>query len=169
MKNIYGADFGVRFYRRAPKRKTMDKQQSKIMVEILPTRSFKPSELKMIFDNRAQDYRTAKIYGTFDISKVLNKRKKPYAETPSKEKTLWMAAQKGDCRAIRLLVMAGVDLEARDGLGRTALNIATQYNQKDAIKTLLAAREMMRMAKLDELPSSVFYDKFKPKNTKRGL
>lgn len=82
-----------------------------------------------------------------------------------KEKALWHAAKAGDSYAIRLLVMDGVDLDARDTLGRTALNIATQFNQKDAIKTLLAAKEMRRMAMLDELPSSAFFDKFKKAKT----
>lgn len=80
---------------------------------------------------------------------------------------LWLAAKNGDCYAIRLLVMDGVDLEARDSQGRTALNIATQYNHKEAVKTLLAAREMRRMATLGELPSSVFFDKF-TKTVKTG-
>ncbi len=163
MKNIYGADFGVRFYRRGQKKKAVQKQT--VIVERMSVRTFKPSELKMIFDNRAQDFRKPKIFGSFDLSKIIRKRTNVSAATSAKERALWVASQKGDCRAIRLLVMAGVDLDARDGAGRSALNIATQYNQKDAIKTLLAAREMMRMAKLDELPSSVFYDKFKKKQT----
>lgn len=76
---------------------------------------------------------------------------------------LWQAAMTGDCYAIRMLVMEGVDLEARDGQGRTAFNIATQYNQQNALKTLLAAREMKRMAKMGDLPDSNFFRKFTQK------
>src|SRR5690606_13622410 len=76
---------------------------------------------------------------------------------------LWQAAMAGDCYAIRMLVMEGVDLEARDAQGRTAFNIATQYNQQNALKTLLAAREMKRMAKIGDLPDSNFFRKFAQK------
>ncbi len=82
-----------------------------------------------------------------------------------REKALWMAAKSGDCYAIRLLVMDGVDLEARDPQGRTAINIATQYNQREAIKTLLAAKEMRQMAKFGELPETKFFAKFTKKKT----
>ena len=81
----------------------------------------------------------------------------------SKERMLREAAMTGDCYIIRNLVMDGVDLDARDASWRTALNIATQYNQKEAIKTLLAAREMRRMAQTGELPDTRFYDRFKKK------
>ncbi len=60
--------------------------------------------------------------------------------------------------------MTGVDLDARDDGGRTALNIATQYNRTQAIKTLLAAREMRRMAALGELPKTAFFEKFQKKS-----
>ena len=80
-----------------------------------------------------------------------------------KERMLREAAQSGDCYIIRMLVVDGVDLEARDASGRTALNIATQYNQVQAIKTLLAAKEMRRMAKLGDLPNTAFFRKFAPK------
>lgn len=86
---------------------------------------------------------------------------------PDLEKLLRHAARAGDCGVIRRLVMQGVDMDARDEGGRTALNIATQYNRTDAIKTLLAGREMRRMAALGELPETGFYKKFS-RNIKNG-
>ena len=80
-------------------------------------------------------------------------------------KDLWQAARKGDCYAIRVLVINGADLEARDLEGRTAINIATQYSQQEALKTLLAAREMKRMAKLGDLPDTKFFRKFSKTGT----
>lgn len=77
-----------------------------------------------------------------------------------KEQSLWDAARSGDCAKIRRLVMEGVDLEARDPQGRTAINIASQYRQQDAMKTLLAAKEMRYMAKLGDLPDTKFFRKF---------
>lgn len=87
------------------------------------------------------------------------------AMTSSKmdEANLWTAARTGDCYTIRMLVMKGVDLEARDLDGRTAINLATQYNQHDALKTLLAGREMKRMAAMGDLPDSGFFRKFNAK------
>lgn len=61
------------------------------------------------------------------------------------QKALWFAAQKGDKERIRMLIVAGADVNAMDDLGRTALNIASQYGQADAYKTLLAAREMQEL------------------------
>jgi hypothetical protein len=83
-------------------------------------------------------------------------------------KDLWLAARKGDCYTIRMLVMQGADLEARDLDGRTAINIATQYNQQEALKTLLAAREMKRMAKMGDLPDTRFFRKFSKIGTDKG-
>lgn len=77
-----------------------------------------------------------------------------------KEELLWGAARKGDCYKIRLLVMDGVDLDARDAQGRTAINIAAQYNQQQAMKTLLAAKEMRYMAQIGDLPQTKFFSKF---------
>lgn len=76
---------------------------------------------------------------------------------------LWRAAKAGDCGAIRILVMDGVDLDARDEEGRTALNIATQYGQHEVIKTLLAAKEMRSLAVRGVLPDTPFFNKFKRK------
>lgn len=61
------------------------------------------------------------------------------------QKALWVAAQKGDKEKIRMLVVAGADVNATDEDGRTALNIASQYGQADAYKTLLAARGMQEL------------------------
>jgi len=61
------------------------------------------------------------------------------------QKGLWAAAKKGDKERIRMLIVAGADVTATDEDGRTALNIASQYGQADAYKTLLAAREMQEL------------------------
>ncbi len=61
---------------------------------------------------------------------------------------LWNAAREGDCSKIRLLVMSGADLEARDDQARTAINIATQYGQVQAATTLLAARQMSYLVRM---------------------
>jgi ankyrin repeat protein len=68
--------------------------------------------------------------------------------TPNEmQKALWAAAKKGDKEKIRMLVVAGADVNAMDEDGRTAMNIASQYGQADAYKTLLAAREMQELMK----------------------
>jgi len=61
------------------------------------------------------------------------------------QKALWTAAKNGDKERIRMLVVAGADVTAEDDMGRTAMNIASQYGQADAYKTLLAAREMQEL------------------------
>ncbi len=68
---------------------------------------------------------------------------------------LWDAAKKGDKEKIRMLVVAGADVNALDEDGRTALNIASQYGQADAYKTLLAAREMQELMKAGITPGQV--------------
>jgi ankyrin repeat protein len=165
MKNIKGADFGVRFYRRAPQKKVVQKTN---MVQLTPVKTFKKSVLKMIFLNKVLDDRKVRPVGAFDVSKIKPKQDEKNNKQAMKHKALWMAAQKGDCYALRLLVVDGVDLDMRDDQGRTALNIATQYNQTQAIKTLMAAKEMQRMARLGDLPNSAFYDRFKNKKYIRG-
>lgn len=81
------------------------------------------------------------------------------------EQMLWAAAYSGDCAMIRKLVMDGADLDARDGDGRTAINIATQYGRQDALKTLLAAKEMRYLASLGKLPDTAFFRKFQTQKT----
>lgn len=78
----------------------------------------------------------------------------------SPEQRLLTAAYDGDCQAIRLLVLAGVDLETRDNQGRTAMNIATQAGNQNVIATLRAAKEMRYLASLGELPQTAFYKRF---------
>lgn len=81
----------------------------------------------------------------------------------TKEEVLWRAAKRGDCYAIRRLVLDGVDIDARDVQGRTAMNIATQYGQMQAHKTLLAAKEMRYLASIGDLPNGKFYSRFNKK------
>lgn len=66
--------------------------------------------------------------------------------TPNEmQNALWEAAKKGDKEKIRMLVVAGANVTALDEEGRTALNIASQYGQAEAYRTLLAAREMQEL------------------------
>ncbi|MFN3828155.1 MAG: ankyrin repeat domain-containing protein [Micavibrio sp.] len=52
------------------------------------------------------------------------------------------AARHGDCSKIRLLVMSGADVDARDEEGWTAFNIATSAGHAHAATTLLAAHQL---------------------------
>ncbi len=72
------------------------------------------------------------------------------------QKQLWQAAKEGDCGQIRLAVLNGADIGARDENGRTALNIASQYGHTDAMKTLTAAKHMMYFAKEQGSPEETF-------------
>jgi hypothetical protein len=146
MKKVSGMSFGVRFYRRAApksaaKEKPQDENGEEAMKDI-PEQKPQAAAPQEPSGKPATVFRPAKI---------------------AKEWMLREAAMTGDCYIIRNLVMDGVDLDARDASGRTALNIATQYNRKEAIKTLLAAREMRRMAQTGELPDTGFYGRFKQK------
>jgi len=141
MKKIEGANFSVRFFRRGVVKsaaKTETPQDMGETVKDIPEQSV-PEPAKVFVPAHA-----------------------------AKEKILRDAAQAGDCYVIRTLVMEGVDLDARDNLGRTALNIATQYNQQGAIKTLLAAKEMRRLAQSGALPDTGFFRKFQPVKTSKN-
>jgi hypothetical protein len=134
MKKVYGGNFGVRFFRRG------------VAKDAAPELGPMPEQTAM---------------GNADIPAQIPVLKTT-EHSREKEQKLRDAAGAGDCTTIRVLVMEGVDMDARDEGGRTALNIATQYSQKGAIKTLLAAREMRRMASRGEFPESVFFNRFKP-------
>lgn len=71
------------------------------------------------------------------------------------QEKLWAAAEQGDCGAIRRLVMKGVDIEAKDKLGRTAFNIATQYGHSNAAMTILAAKELKYIMALGFEPEEI--------------
>lgn len=71
------------------------------------------------------------------------------------QERLWAAAKQGDCGIIRQLVMKGVDIEAKDRLGRTAFNIATQYGHSNAAMTILAAKELKYMMELGLEPKEI--------------
>lgn len=146
MKKVVGASFGVRFYRRAvPKSAVKETPQ--------------PDEGEVMKDIPEQNFQTVPEQTPGKPAPVYSPAK------IAKEKMLREAAKAGDCYIIRNLVMDGVDLESRDASGRTALNLATQYNQKEAIKTLLAAREMRRLAQIGELPDTAFYRRFQKSRT----
>ncbi|MEM6780375.1 MAG: ankyrin repeat domain-containing protein [Pseudomonadota bacterium] len=72
------------------------------------------------------------------------------------QKQLWEASAKGDCGQIRLAILNGADIDARDETGRTALNIASQNGQTDAMKTLTAAKHMMYFAEEEGTPEQTF-------------
>jgi len=59
---------------------------------------------------------------------------------------LHQAAWRGDVARLKALVAAGMDLDARDGHGRTPLQVATHARQREAIVVLATAG-----AKLDRL------------------
>lgn len=57
--------------------------------------------------------------------------------------SIWFrAAETGDTTAMRDLIVRGIDIDMRDGVGRNAMNIASQYGHTDAMTTILAARQM---------------------------
>ncbi len=162
MRNIKADGFGVRFFKRATVKKAVKRDKANdTMVTMTQRKSFKTHDLSMIFYNKVIDTKKSVVCGHISKNFLVKKQNQDISNKDNlKSRALWMAAQKGDCYAIRLLVMDGVDLDARDGQGRTALNIATQFNQTQAIKTLMAAKEMRRMAAFGELPNSVFFTKF---------
>ena len=177
MKGIKGASFGVRFYRRAgTKTATNDIGHDMADAEIAnAVESLDELEQAMSRPRLPQDSeerttmtdippQNTKFVMTRDagasVKAISPEKTEISARREAQEKALWIAAKNGDCGRIRLLVMEGVDLEARDSQGRTAINIATQYNQQAVIKTLLAAKEMRRMAALGELPKTAFFAKF---------
>lgn len=61
---------------------------------------------------------------------------------------LHKAARAGDCARIRLLVMSGADVDARDEEGWTAFNIATSAGHPQAATTILAARQISYIRQL---------------------
>ena len=82
-------------------------------------------------------------------------------KTKAIQKELWRACQAGDCGAIRLAVMHGADLDVRDEDGRNAHNIASQYGQIEALKTLTAAKQMTYFAKAGGSAEELFFKKVK--------
>lgn len=178
MKGVKGASFGVRFYRRAgAKIGSREMEQADIANSV---EDFEELERAMTMDRAPVNMTTEMVTHMTDIPlqndrvvfsedkaasiRTTNpfKRYETITAPPmsTQEQALFIAVRAGDCAKIRMLVMDGVDLDARDPMGRTAINIATQYSQQNALKTLLAAREMRRMAALGELPKSSFYNKF---------
>jgi hypothetical protein len=171
MKGVKGASFGVRFYRRADG-KTVARGREDQSAEIANNiEDIAALEHAMTTRQTEITTRMTDIPSQTDKIVLRDKPASVKATSPQKmqeaamEELLWNAAKRGDCARIRMLVMDGVDLDARDAQGRTAINIATQYNQRDVLKTLLAAKEMRRMAVLGELPQTKFFNKFKKTGT----
>lgn len=148
MKKVMGGNFSVRFARRGLSKPTPQKEEARaiILEQIAGAKEGLPD-----------------IIAPMPVEKVssIKPALKPGPNTEMMEAMLRAAAFYGDCALIRRLVMQGVDLDARDGAGRTAFHIASQYANHDAMKTLLSAREMRRMAKLGDLPDTKFYRRFK--------
>lgn len=72
------------------------------------------------------------------------------------QQKLWAAAAAGDCGAIRVLAVEGVDIDARNEDGFTAFNLATQRGHANAAMTILAAREMQFARRLGQDPAEFF-------------
>ncbi len=66
----------------------------------------------------------------------------PTFTTEDLNEQLRQAARDGDAAKIRLLVMSGADVDARDEEGWTAFNIATAHGHASVATTLLAARQL---------------------------
>ena len=173
MKGVKGTSFGVRFYRRAGARLATNEMgeadvanavESLDALEQAMSRPHIPqdSEIRTSMTDIPPQNTKFTMHRDANASVRATSPEKTHASAKrdAQETALWIAAKSGDCGRIRLLVMGGVDLEARDSQGRTALNIATQYNQQGVLKTLLAAKEMRRMAALGELPKTPFFAKF---------
>lgn len=169
MSNIKANGFGVRFFRRGIQARinktalqdnsqlAMEQPASSQIAEDFPNLSKGPA-MELAPDTGDAPTRNTPVTDSVPAPKC---RKICSEAMPApKEQALWFAAREGNCARIRQLVMDGVDLEARDPQGRTAINIATQYNRGDAIKTLMAAREMRRMAALGLLPETHFFRRF---------
>jgi len=63
----------------------------------------------------------------------------PSSAQVSAYRGLHSAAHKGDAAQLRKLIGAGLDLNARDGFGRTPLHVATFARQREAIGLLIKA------------------------------
>lgn len=165
MSRVKAPSFGVRFYRRGVANTSAKKETADSVVQDnVYTQTQPPIESAETMSDIIHHVAKQPI----DLHQEHTTPKAPFAKQTQtaaepaglKEKALWVAAKSGDLYAIRLLVLDGVDLDARDSQGRTAINIATQYGKQNALKTLLAAKEMRYMASLGELPDTKFFSKF---------
>ncbi len=69
----------------------------------------------------------------------------PFENPLAQQVRLWRAAERGDCSEIRRALVCGANPDARDEDGRTAINIASQAGFPEAVRTLLAGRQMARL------------------------
>jgi len=169
MTKVRGEGFSVRFTRRPVTRKKSEAafmNQPVIMIQPVqkPASDFR-RHFTQVADRVERGFTFAlklKPKTVDPIFRELSQMAKAAYESKkiTPEQRLLAAAQSGDCPTIRKLVMQGVDLEARDGQGRTAMNIATQFGKQEVVATILAAKEMRYMATLGELPATAFYKRF---------
>ena len=84
------------------------------------------------------------------LAPVLLSMSSGHAQTPPSSseiaayRGLHAAAAKGDVAEVRTLLRHGVDLNARDGHGRTALHVAAHASHRDVIRELAQAGADMR-------------------------
>ena len=84
------------------------------------------------------------------LAPVLLSKSSGHAQTPPSAaeiaayRGLHAAAAKGDVAEVRALLRQGVDLNARDGHGRTALHVAAHASHRDVIRELAQAGADMR-------------------------
>lgn len=65
------------------------------------------------------------------------------------QQQLFAAAAAGDCTAIRALARNGVDLNACNEKGFTALDLAARHNHLRTVMTIMSACELQKMQSRD--------------------
>ena len=70
------------------------------------------------------------------------------SDMQKQQERLWDAAVAGNCAEIRRSVISGADINMVDEEGRSAFQMASQCNQVDAMRTILAVKELIDMEKM---------------------